>query len=225
MHPARQFHEADQRTLAAFLASNALASIVGVDGAKAVTAAAPILIVGRTALFHLSSRSPLTPVLMAALYALAVVIAEDAYVSPDWYAAEDQVPTWNYRSVEIEGALRVLTRDETRDLVDDLSAHFELMLAPKSPWTRAKMRPDRFEAMLGAITGFEMTIERMEGTFKLSQNKAADERSRVAARLAQRPDAGSQAVSALMSARNEKESLVTAASILPPADSAIAPKR
>ena len=203
MHPASAFREADHEVLADFLGKHALASIVGVDGIRALTAAAPILLTGVTARFHLASRNPLSPALAAAGRGLAIVMAEDAYVSPDWYAAADQVPTWNYRSVEVEGSLRVMRREETASLLDDLSLHFERTLAPKPPWTRRKMRAEAFEAMLGAITGFEMTVERLEGTMKLSQNKPADEIRRVAARLAERPDAGSQAISALMLARNE----------------------
>ena len=224
MHPARNFHEADRLTLAAIVASKGLASIVGVEGARAVTAAAPIILTRDTARFHLSSRNRLTPILAASGWALAIVMAEDAYVSPDWYGAADQVPTWNYRSVEIEGGLRTMSRDETRRLLDDLSAHFEAPLAPKPPWTRAKMRVEPFEAMLGAITGFEITVERMEGTFKLSQNKPADEIALVATRLSERPDAGSQAISALMTARNTKTPSTTDASMPPPEDRARAPK-
>jgi transcriptional regulator len=190
-----------------------------------VTAVAPILLTGDTVRFHLSSRNRLTPILSASGWALAIFMAEDAYVSPDWYAAADQVPTWNYRSVEIEGALRVMGRDETRRLLDDLSATFEASLAPKPPWTRVKMRPEPFEVMLGAISGFEMTVERMEGTFKLSQNKPADEIARVSARLAERPDAGSQAISALMTARNMKASSTTEASMEPSVDRAKAARR
>ena len=225
MHPARNFHEADRLTLAALVASKGLASIVGVEGSRPATAAAPLLLAGDVLRFHLSSRNRLTPMLLASGWALAIVMAEDAYVSPDWYAAADQVPTWNYRSIEIEGPLRVMSRDETARLLDDLSAHFEARLAPKPPWTRAKMRAEAFEAMLGAITGFEMTIERMEGTFKLSQNKPADEIERVAARLGERPDADAQAISALMTARNTKAPSTSAASMAPPADRASAPSR
>ncbi len=224
MHPARNFHEADRLTLAALVASRGLASIVGVEGARALTAAAPVFLAGNTLQFHLSSRNRLTPILAASGWALAIVLAEDAYVSPDWYAAADQVPTWNYRSVEIEGSLRVMSRVETARLLDDLSAQFEAPLAPKPPWTRAKMRVEPFEAMLGAITGFEMIIERLEGTFKLSQNKPADEITRVAAKLAERPDAGSQAISALMTARHRKAPSTNEASTAPPADLANAPR-
>ncbi len=59
------------------------------------------------------------------------------------------------------------------------------------------MTPARFEALLGAIRGFEMTVERFEGVLKLSQNKPA-EVARVAAALAERPDAGSREIAALM---------------------------
>ncbi len=220
MHPARNFIEADQLTLSAFVASRGFASIVGAEGSRAVTAATPILVSGGCVRFHLSSRNRLTPVLIASGWALAIIMAEDAYISPDWYAAADQVPPWNYRSVEIEGALRVMGRDEAAKLLDDLSAHHEAMLAPKPPWTRAKMRSETFESFLSAITAFEMTVARMEGTFKLSQNKPADEISRVSARLAGRPDAGSQAISGLMSQRNMKAPSTIEASIAPPADAA-----
>ena len=72
-------------------------------------------------------------------------------------------------------------------LLDDLSAREEARLAPKAPWTRQKMSPGRFEAMLAGIQGFRLRPHRLEGTFKLSQNKPADERARVAAALADHP--------------------------------------
>lgn len=203
MHPASAFHEADRSILSDFVRTRSFASIVGIQGSRAVTTAAPILLSGDSVRFHLSSRNALTPVLVSSSAALIIVMAGDAYVSPDWYVGADQVPTWNYRSVEIEGPLRVMERDETEQLLDDLSAEFERRLAPKPPWTRDKMRPGVFDAMLGAVTGFEMKVDRLEGTMKMSQNKPPSEVARVAAALAARPDAGSQAMSALMTARSD----------------------
>ncbi|MEH6678297.1 hypothetical protein [Phenylobacterium sp.] len=72
-------------------------------------------------------------------------------------------------------------------LLDELSAQEEARLAPKTPWTRHKMSPGRFEAMLAGIQGFRLRPHRLEGTFKLSQNKAADEQARVAAALGDHP--------------------------------------
>lgn len=211
MHPASTFHEADRLILSNLVWDRSFASVVGVQGSRAVTAAAPILLSGDSVRFHLSSRNALTPVLISARAALIIVIAGDAYVSPDWYAAADQVPTWNYRSVEIEGSLRVMERDETAHLLDDLSAEFERRLAPKPPWTRDKMRAGAFEAMLGAITGFEMTVGRLEGTMKMSQNKPPSEIARVATALGARPDAASQTMSALMAARSDTPTSTTPA--------------
>lgn len=107
----------------------------------------------------------------------------NAYISPDWYGIADQAPTWNYLSAEIEGPLRRLDAGEATGLLGELSAGFEARLAHKLAWTRAKMSPGRFEAMLGGIVGFEMTVERLEGVRKLSQNKPAEAQDRPAQAL------------------------------------------
>ena len=180
------------------MAARGLAVIVAGAPDGPAVAHAPVLLTGRTLRFHLSAANALCPLLSGRGRALAVVTGSDAYVSPDWYAAADQVPTWNYLSVEAEGPVRVLERAETAALLDDLAAHFEAGLAPKPPWTRAKMTPARFEAMLGAIVGYEMRLERLAGISKLSQNKPPDEIARVAARLAERNDDGARRIAALM---------------------------
>ena len=69
-------------------------------------------------------------------------------------------------------------------MLDALSAEHEARLAPKPAWTRAKMTPGRFEAMLKAIVGFELSIEALRGTSKLGQHKQAAEREGAADGLA-----------------------------------------
>ena len=182
MHPARSFHEADPDLLTRLVEARGFALVVAVADGRPVSAAAPVMLAGSELRFHLSARSRCGEALKAGSKALVVVSLDDAYISPDWYAAQGQVPTWNYRAVEIEGPVRVLSDSETTALLDDLSARHEARLAPKAPWTRAKMAPGAFEAMLGGITGFSLTITRLEGTLKLSQNKSS-EIERVAAQL------------------------------------------
>lgn len=159
---------------------------------------APVLLAGDTLRFHLSVANPLAHAITAGARTLAVVSGEDAYVSPDWYGLADQVPTWNYVSVEVEGPTRVLTRGETTVLLDDLSARYEADLAPKLRWSRAKMAAGRFEAMLNGIVGFEVAVERLEGITKLSQNKPAEAIARVAAELANRDDEGARRIARRM---------------------------
>lgn len=203
MHPATAFHESDLARLAAFVAARAFAVVIGVTNTgRAVAAHAPVLpspgADPAAIRFHLASANPLTAALRESAYGLAVISGADAYVSPNWYGAPDQVPTWNYLTAEAEGAVRALSREETIDLLDALSARFEADLAPEPPWTRAKMDPARFAALVDHVSGFEMRLERFEGVRKLSQNKAPDQIRRVADHLAARPEPGASEIARLM---------------------------
>jgi transcriptional regulator len=129
--------------------------------------------------FHLARGNALTRHLDGAT-ALAVVQGPDAYVSASWYADADQVPTWNYVAIEMEGRVRKLHDAELVAQLDTLSAQHEARVGANPPWTRAKMNAALFSKMTGAITGFELRIAAWRPTIKLSQNKSADERERVA---------------------------------------------
>jgi len=110
--------------------------------------------------------------------ALFSVLGPDGYISPDWYGLDaDQVPTWNYVAVELEGTIRRMTQDELVAQIDQLAAEQEATL-DKPPWTRGKMDPKLFDKMTTAIVGFRLEIAAWRGTIKLGQNKPA------AARLA-----------------------------------------
>ncbi len=155
------------------------------DGPR--VAHAPFVCSGNTLQFHLARGNALAK-LIAGSVALAVAGGPDAYVSPDYYVGANQVPTWNYVAIEMEGPVRMLDDDGLIAQLDDLSALHEERLLPKKPWTRDKMDDGIFRKMLGAIVGFEMDIAEWRPTFKLSQNKPADERLRVADALEQRGD-------------------------------------
>jgi transcriptional regulator len=189
MHPARLFHQTDPASLSALVADRGLAMIIAAVDGRPRVAHAPVLLDGDRLRFHLSRGNALGAALAAGdASALAVVTGPDAYVSPDWYGLDDQVPTWNYLSVEMEGRVTPLDEAGATALLDDLSDRFEATLAPKPAWTRHKMTPGRFEALLSGIVAFEMTVERLEGTWKLSQNKPAEVVARVASALERRPD-------------------------------------
>ena len=108
--------------------------------------------------------------------ALFTLLGPDGYVSPDWYGlGPDHVPTWNYVAVELEGTMRRMDRDALTDQVDRLSAEQENRL-DKTPWTRAKMDPKKFDAMLNAIVGYRLEVTAWRGMLKLGQNKPAEAR-------------------------------------------------
>ena len=142
------------------------------------------------ALFHVARHNPLATLADGTTSWLLAVNGADAYVSPDWYVSPDQVPTWLYQSVHLTGPVRKLSRRRTRRASRSLSAKFEGWLAPKPPWTSAKMTAGRLEAMKKAIVGLVMTIEDVEGSFKLNQHKSDADYAAVAHALAALPDAG-----------------------------------
>lgn len=120
---------------------------------------------------HLVRSNPVVRLLDGPVDAVIAISGPDAYVSPDWYGMDNQVPTWNYIAVHIRGQLRRLEESELHGILDRLSAAMEARLAPKPPWSIDKMDPEIFQRMQRQIVPIAMSVDSVEGTFKLSQNK------------------------------------------------------
>lgn len=170
MHPDAAF-AIDADRCRAIVRERAFAHVFVHGAAAAAVVHVPVTLRADDRLtFHLARRNRAFALLDGAR-AIASVAVADSYVSPDWYASAQQVPTWNYVAVEAEGHIEALTRAALVAQVDDLSAEHEAWLAPKPAWTRKKMDPRRFDAMVDAIGGFALVVEEWRGTAKLSQNK------------------------------------------------------
>jgi transcriptional regulator len=147
--------------------------------------------------FHVARGNAFAAIAQAGGSWLVSVMGADAYVSPDWYASPDQVPTWLYEAVHLSGPVRVI-RDGLAEHLDTLTERFEGTLAPKAPWAAAAVTPGRKAKLMQAIVGIEMLVETVEGSLKLNQHKSDADHAAVAAALARRPDAASQAIAARM---------------------------
>ncbi len=170
----------ERRALEALIANIGFGMIFAETPDGPRVAHVPVLSTGDGAVqFHLAKGNALTKQL-AKKTALCVINGPDAYVSPDWYGIEDQVPTWNYLTLELEGPVRQMEREGLIALIDDLAAHHEAKLAPKTPWHRDKMDSEKFEKMLNSIVGFEMEIMAWRPTVKFSQNKPKQARESAA---------------------------------------------
>ena len=191
MHPAAGFRVEDEAALLVHLAAHPFATLAAAPEGRPFVAHAPMVVrrLGEDLAldFHLSRGNALAPFVENGFRAVMVSLAADAYVSPDWYESQGAVPTWNYVSVEAEGPVAALADEGLVALLDDLSAQEEARLAPKPPWTRAKMAPGRFETMRRAIIGARLTVQRLEGTTKLSQDKHPADRAGVMAALGDHP--------------------------------------
>lgn len=191
MHPARPFRVEDRDTLLAFLREHPFVTLAASVGGRPMIAQAPVVVREMhdelVIDFHLSRGNILAPHLVQGFRAVMLATGEDAYVSPDWYESADQVPTWNYLSVEAEGSVAVLNEAELIAQLDSLSEQEEARLLPKPLWTRHKMARGKFEALLRGIIGGRLFVERLEGTFKLSQNKSEADRLGAARGLGKHP--------------------------------------
>jgi transcriptional regulator len=150
------------------------------------------------AMFHVARNNPLIALADSAPTWLLAVTGADAYVSPDWYASPDQVPTRLYQTVHLTGPVRKLSEEELVVQIDRLSDKFEGWLAPKPPWTSAKMTTARLEALKKGIVGLVLTVEAVEGTFKLNQHKSDVDHVAIASALNGQPDEGSRTIAQQM---------------------------
>ena len=150
-----------------------------------------------TATFHVARPNPLSePSLRQQDWLLAITEA-DAYVSPRWYASPQQVPTWLYKAVNLTGPVRVLDGAELERHLDTLSARFE-SAGPPPAWTVQEVAPPRRSALMAAIVGLSMTVERVEGSFKLNQHKSDADHLAIMHALERQDDAGSRQIAADM---------------------------
>lgn len=183
MHPNPSFRRVDTERALGFAASRGFGSLAVNADQGPLISHIPFHIredadQGRVADLHLVRSNPILQHLPAA--AVIAVNGPDAYISPDWYEAADQVPTWNYVAVHLRGELERRPAGELPGMLDALSARFEGALAPKSPWTAAKMTPDALDKLLRQIVPCRLVIQDVQSTWKLNQNKEDAVRMRAA---------------------------------------------
>lgn len=193
----------DHAASLAFAKARGFGTVCAYDGAKPVASPLPFCIdaavdgTPRVA-FHVPRGNPLIGLADGGSRWLLAVNGADAYVSADWYASPDQVPTWLYQAVHLTGPVRVMPEEALGDHLDVLSGKFENRLAPKPPWTSAKMTAGRLHAMRKAVVGLVMTVDDIEGSFKLNQHKSDVDHAAIADALAQQPDGPAQAIAQRM---------------------------
>ena len=178
------FHVEDRAALVDFMRENAFATFVSAGDAGLHVSHVPILVdlFGDKVVLrgHLARANPQWEALEGAKHVTAIFHGPHAYVSPTWYVTQPSVPTWNYAVVHAHGKARLTDEAELHEVVSELSGIYEADNTP--PWRFSEQPAAYAASMLGMIVGFEVEVERIEGKFKLSQNRPV-EIPGVAARL------------------------------------------
>ena len=133
--------------------------------------------------------------------ALVIFAGPDHYISPNWYPTKQEhgkvVPTWNYATVHAHGILQAHEdRDWLRSFVTRLTATHESQF--EQPWHVTDAPSDYIDGLLKGIVGVEIRIEKLEGKWKMSQNRSDADRQSSAAALEQIETPSAAEVSKLM---------------------------
>jgi transcriptional regulator len=185
---------ADEAEIRAMVAGIGAAELitVGADGYPAATLL-PVLWDGDTVIAHFARANKHWEQIDVDAPALLVCTGPQAYISPSWYAAKAEhgrvVPTWNYSSVHLTGRARIHhDPDWLRDAVTALTERHES--GRDQPWAVTDAPSAFIDGQLRGIVGVEITVEKVEGKAKWSQNRSAADRAGVVAGLSASSDPG-----------------------------------
>jgi len=200
VHPAFKVHPAASLASAA---ARGFGTVVACDAGRPVAAHLPFRVIEQDGKvpkleFHVARANPLGAIAEKGGTWLVAVQGHDAYVSPDWYASAEQVPTWLYEAVHLSGPVRVIAGEHTQAHTEALSAKFEGWIDGKKPWLIDKVADKRRDMLLKGIIAIEMTVETIEGNFKLNQHKADEDHVAIATALAAQDDPSSKAIAGRM---------------------------
>lgn len=150
---------------------------------------------------HVARASPLWRETDASKEVLAIFHGPQGYITPSWYPSKEQhgkvVPTWNYAVVHAYGPLKIYDDAEwLRDVVTRLTGSQESKR--DVPWHVTDAPAGYVDAMLKAIVGIEIPLTRLQGKWKMSQNRLPEDKAGVVAALEASDDGASAALSGEM---------------------------
>lgn len=196
--------ETDQPTLLAFMRANNFAIFVSQMDGELTATHLPLVIGERDGKIiltgHFAKANPQWQTIESQA-SLVIFSGAHAYISPTHYDKIESVPTWNYMTVHAYGHARLIDfatePDRLHDMMNSLIQQHESTYQTQWDGLSDKYR----DGMLKGVIGFELVVERLEGKFKLSQNKTADEQSRIAAALSESSYEAERLTGAAMKAR------------------------
>jgi transcriptional regulator len=195
MYIPAAFAICDPAKLTDFMSQNSFALLVSHDGKASFASHLPFLYHAQegtqgTLLSHMARANRHWQLFTPDEEVLVIFQGPHAYISPSWYVSDVAVPTWNYATVHAYGKVSLLKTDAELDAVlDETVRKHESGFT--QPWNL--QLPDDMRAKLRqAIVGFKIEVTRLEGKFKLGQNRSKEDQEKMVASLAAQPGAESR---------------------------------
>jgi len=199
MYVPDAFRESRTDVIHAMIREFGFATIVSHSPDGPFATPAPVLIDGArgplgTLRSHLARANPHAALLAAGVETLVIFHGPHAYVSPSWYVSKVAVPTWNYVTVHAYGTPRVLADDAgVARVLDDTVDQYESGM--EHPWSAAGLPAEVAVGLRKQVVAFEIEITRLDGKWKLGQNRPAADRTTAGEELIRR---GETAVGRMM---------------------------
>jgi len=182
MYTPAHFQIDDRDTLNAFMRQHSFATIVSSDGNVPQATHMPVLLNPTQGphgclLSHMARANPQWRH-FSSTEVLVIFTGPHAYISPAWYVTEPAVPAWNYTAVHAYGTPRIVTQhDRFAQMLHDLVEFYE---AERPNRWHGTLPAEFRDGLMKGIVGIEIEITRLEGKFKLSQNRPQDAPSVIA---------------------------------------------
>lgn len=201
MYSPDHFRIDDQGTLHAFMRRHSFATIITHDGAIPHATHMPVLLdlnhgPQGTLVSHMARANPQWRHFEDGREVLVIFTGPHAYISPAWYASAPAVPTWNYTAVHAYGRPRLIS-DHHR-FAHRLHELVEFYESGREERWSGEMPAEFRDRLMHGIVGVEIEITRLEGKFKLSQNRPIEDREPVIAALSASADPMDRETAAMM---------------------------
>lgn len=178
MYIPHHFRNADTEELITFIRSNSFGALVS-NGAElpyithlpfAIETTEPLILSS-----HMAAANPHGKSISNGSLATIVFNGPHGYVSPSHYDSKQNVPTWNYIAVHAHGRIEICSESEKEELLKTMIESYE----PEYRKQYDSLAPDYLNPMKKAIVAFKLVVEKLDGKFKLSQNKSSVEKERI----------------------------------------------
>ena len=183
MYVPSYYEETDLQEIFGLIEENPLGTIVTYRRGSFDANHIPFLIESRAAdsitlIAHVSRNNPLWTEASSGETVIVVFRGADGYISPNWYPGktrnENQVPTWNFQAVNIEGQLEVLDNEKfVRGIVAKLTTKQEA--DQPHPWKMTDSEQAYISENLRQICGIRVKVTRVSAKYKLSQNRTDED--------------------------------------------------
>jgi transcriptional regulator len=144
---------------------------------------------------HVAKANPHWRYLERQTQCLTIFHGPHSYISPSNYTARESVPTWNYAAVHLYGNARLFSAEgDVHGMLEELMERFEPAYRQQWEGLSEKYR----ETMLRQIVGFEIAATKIEGKFKLSQNRTREDQANVITSLGKAEDSAASGIARMM---------------------------